>query len=273
MSPISNQGRTALVTGASSGIGYELGRLLARDDYNLVLVARDGERLEEAAEAIRKEEPKVSIKTISTDLSEPRAAEAIIQELRKESIKIDVLINNAGYGVYGRFAETALDEEVRMMQVNMVSLTDLTKRLLPYMIQKKEGRIMNVASAGGFVPGPFFAVYYATKAYVLSLSEALNEELRGTGITVTALCPGATETKFQNRARVKNTILYKPWKMMDAGTVARIGYRGMMKGKAVVIPGLLNKLMIFSTRFGPRSSVARLTRFIQENRNTNSPFF
>jgi short-subunit dehydrogenase len=267
MSPNLNQGATALVTGASSGIGYELAKLFARDGYGLVLVARDRQRLIRMADEFNRSFG-IDAKIIAKDLSSPTAAEEIIKELQQSSIRIDVLVNNAGYGVYGRFAETALDEEVRMMQVNMVSLTDLTKRLLPYMIQKKEGRIMNVASAGGFVPGPFFAVYYATKAYVISFSEALNEELRGTGITVTALCPGATETGFQKRAQVEDTILYSPWKMMDAGTVARIGYRGMMKGKAVVIPGLLNKLMIFSTRFGPRSFVARLTRLIQENRNT-----
>jgi len=266
MSPISNQGRTALITGASSGIGYELAKLFARDGYSLVLVARDRQRLIRIADEFNRSFG-IDAKIIAKDLSNPTAAEEIIKELQQSSVQIDVLVNNAGYGVYGPFTETDRDDELRMMQVNMVSLTDLTKRLLPYMIQKKAGRIMNVASAGGFVPGPFFAVYYASKAFVLSFSEALAEELRGTGVTVTALCPGATETGFQKRANVEDTILYSPWKMMDAGTVARIGYRGMMKGKPVVITGWLNKLMIFSTRFGPRKYVARLTRFIQENRN------
>ena len=266
MSPISNQGRTALITGASSGIGYELAKLFARDGYSLVLVARDRQRLIRIADEFNRSFG-IDAKIIAKDLSNPTAAEEIIKELQQSSVQIDVLVNNAGYGVYGLFTETDRDDELRMMQVNMVSLTDLTKRLLPYMIQKKAGRIMNVASAGGFVPGPFFAVYYASKAFVLSFSEALAEELRGTGVTVTALCPGATETGFQKRANVEDTILYSPWKMMDAGTVARIGYRGMMKGKPVVITGWLNKLMIFSTRFGPRRYVARLTRFIQENRN------
>jgi short-subunit dehydrogenase len=270
MSPLSNQGTTALVTGASSGIGFELSRLLARDGNSLVLVARDNGRLEKAGRELR-EQFNVSVKVIPKDLSEPRASDEIVQELQKDSIKIDILVNNAGYGGYGSFAETTLDDELRMMQVNMVSITDLTKRLLPYMIQKKEGRILNVASTAGFVPGPFMAIYYATKAFVLSFSEALNEELRGTGVTVTALCPGSTETGFQNRARVENTIMFSPWKPMDAGTVAGIGYRGMIKGKPVVIPGLLNKLMIFSIRFSPRSYVARLTRFMQEKRNTKLP--
>lgn len=273
MSPISSQGATALVTGASSGIGYEISRLLALDGFKLVLVARDIQRLEEAAELIRKEQPNVSIKTISRDLSDPRAAGDIVQELHRESIKIDVLINNAGYAIYGPFTETALDDETRMMRVNMLSLTDLTKRLLPYMVQNKGGRIMNVASTAGFAPGPFMAVYYATKAYVLSFSEALAEELRGTGVTVTALCPGATETGFQKRAGVGNTIMFSPWKVMDAGTVARIGYRGMMKGKAVVIPGWLNKLMVISIRLGPRRYVTRVARIMQEKRKAKqSPY-
>ena len=260
---------TALVTGASSGIGYELSRLLARDGFSLVLVARDNGRLEKAGRELR-EQFNVSVKVIPKDLSEPRAADEVFQALRKEAIEIDVLINNAGYGGYGPFAETVLDDEFRMMQVNMVSLTQLTKRLLPCMIQKQAGRIMNLASTAGFVPGPFMAVYYASKAFVLSFSEALNEELRGTGVTVTALCPGATETGFQNRARAENTILFSKWNVMDAETVARIGYRGMLGGKAVVIPGWRNKLMIFSIRFSPRRYVARIARFIQEKRNTKS---
>lgn len=270
MKPPSNRERTALVTGASTGIGYELSRLLARDRYRLVLVARDRPRLEKAAAAIRTEQPKGFLKAIPKDLSDPHAAEEIVRELQTESIRIDVLINNAGYAVYGPFTETSLENELEMMKVNMIGLTELTKRILPTMIEQKGGRIMNVASAGGFVPGPFLAVYYATKAYVLSFSEALAEELRGTGITVTVLCPGATETEFQKRANMGKTILYRPWKVMDAQTVARAGYRGMMRGKPAVIPGLFNKLMIFSIRFVPRRFVARFAGFIQKNRKVNS---
>jgi len=268
MSSISNHEKSALVTGASSGIGFELCRLLARDGYRLVLVARDRPRLEQAVEKLRSEFPQAALKWISTDLSEPQAADEIVRELRKESIEIDVLVNNAGFGGYGPFFETAFEDELRMMQVNIISLMDLTKRLLPNMIHKKEGRIMNVASTAGFAPGPFMAVYYATKAFVLSLSEALSEELRGTGVTVTAFCPGATETGFQKRARVENTALFSPWKVMDAGPVARTGYRGMMKGKTVVIPGLLNKLMVNSIRLGPRRIVSRFARNLQEKRNS-----
>jgi short-subunit dehydrogenase len=203
---------------------------------------------------------------ISSDLSEPQAADEMVQALRKDSVKIDVLVNNAGYAGYGPFTETSLEDELDMMRVNMVSLTHLTKLLLPAMIQQKKGRILNVASTAAFAPGPFMGVYYATKAYVLSFSEALAEELRGTGVTVTALCPGATDTGFQKRARVENTLLFSPWKVMDAETVARIGYRGMMKGKTVVIPGLLNKWMIFSIRLGPRRFVSRFARILQEKR-------
>jgi uncharacterized protein len=268
MSALSHQKKTALVTGASSGIGYEISRLLATDGYDLVLVARDRQRLEEAAERIRKSQAAVSIKVIPKDLSDRSAVDEIVQDLRRESIEIHVLINNAGYAMYGPFVENVLDDELDMMRVNMESLTQLTKRLVPDMIEKREGRIMNVASTAAFAPGPFMAVYYATKAYVLSFSEALSEELRGTGVSVTALCPGATETGFQKRARVEKTLLFRPWKVMDPETVARIGYRGMMKGKAVVIPGWLNKWMVHSIRFGPRSSLRRISRFLQNKRNT-----
>lgn len=265
MSPLSNQGMTALVTGASGGIGLELSRLLARDGCRLVLVARDRDRLEKAASEL-KERFGAAVRVIPKDLSARTAAEEIVRELRKEAIEIDVLVNNAGYAIYGRFFETDLENETGMMQVNMQSLTRLTKWILPAMMRKNRGKIMNVASTAAFAPGPLMAVYYATKAYVLSFSEALSEELHGTGVTVTALCPGATETGFQKRADVGNTILFRPWKVMDAATVARIGYRGMMKGKAVVIPGLLNKLMVFSIRLGPRSTIARFSRILQEKR-------
>jgi uncharacterized protein len=269
MSPTSNKGMTALVTGASSGIGFELSRLLARDGFRLVLVARDRNRLERAARELR-DRFEVSVLVIPMDLSTRTAAEEIVRELQKEAIEINVLVNNAGYALYGPFIETDFENEIGMMQVNMESLTRLTKRLLPAMIKKKEGKIMNVASTAAFAPGPLMAVYYATKAYVLSFSEALSQELRGTGVTVTALCPGATETGFQERARTENTILFSPWKVMDAGTVARIGYHGMMKGKAVVIPGWLNKLMVFSIRMGPRSYIARFSRILQEKRKPKS---
>jgi len=262
-----NPSMTALVTGASSGIGYELARLFARDGYRLVLVARNRQRLEEAAERIRKSEPAASIKVISKDLSDRQAVDEIVQELRRESLGIDVLVNNAGYANYGPFTEITLDDELDMMRVNMESLTQLTQKLLPDMVDKKRGRIMNVASTAAFAPGPFMAVYYATKAYVLSFSEALSEELRGTGVSVTALCPGATGTCFQKRARVEKTVLFSPWKVMDAETVARIGYRGMIRGKAVVIPGWLNKLMVISIRFSPRSSVRKISRLLQSKRN------
>jgi len=269
MSSISNQKKTALVTGASSGIGYELAKLFARNGYNLVLMARDRDQLEKAAREWR-ERFNVIIKVIPKDLSRREAADEIVHELGKEAIEINVLINNAGYAGYGPFTETSLQDELDMMQVNMTSLTELTKRLLPSMVEKKEGKIMNVASTAAFAPGPLMAVYYATKAYVLSFSEALSEELRGTGVTVTALCPGATDTGFQKRARVENTILFSPWKVMDAGTVARIGYRGMMKGKAVVIPGLLNKLMVYSIRLGPRRYVTQIAKLMQEKRKPKS---
>ena len=187
---------TALITGASSGIGLELAKLFARDGYELVLVARRVERLEELGRELTQRHG-VRCHTISVDLAQPDAAAEIVRRLEGAGPAVDVLVNNAGFGVLGPLATTEPETAGRMIRVNIEALTQLTRALLPGMLARRRGRILNVASTAGFAPGPLMAVYYATKAYVISFSEALAEELRGTGVTVTVLCPGPTRTEFQ----------------------------------------------------------------------------
>jgi short-subunit dehydrogenase len=258
---------TALVTGASSGIGRELAKLLAEDRYDLVFVARRGKRLEELGRDLTAAFG-VAAKVIVKDLANPKAPEEILAELQRSELSIDILVNSAGFGVYGPFARTDRQKELEMIQVNVVALTDLTKLLLPAMIGRRTGRILNVASTAAFQPGPLMAVYYATKAYVLSFSEALANELAGSGVTVTALCPGPTETEFQKDAGLEETRLFQSPLLMDASSVARAGFDGMRKGKRVVIPGLGNKLLVQAERFTPRRLVTAIARKIQETRTS-----
>ncbi|MCD4693386.1 MAG: SDR family oxidoreductase [Calditrichales bacterium] len=259
--------KTALITGASTGIGYELTKLFAKDGYDLVLTARNEQRLNQ----IKKElslDYDIDIKIIAKDLSLSNAPQEIYEELQKAEITIDVLVNNAGFGLHGLFAASDLKAGLEMMQLNMVSLTHLTRLFLDGMIQRESGRILNVASTAAFQPGPLMAVYYATKAYVLSFSEALGNELKNSGISVTALCPGPTITEFQNRAGIGNSKLFKGNAVatMDAISVARKGYQALMKGKAVIIPGFINKAMSKSVRFMPRCMVLKTVRWIMEKR-------
>jgi len=255
--------KAALITGASSGIGYELTKLFARDGYNLFLVARNQKQLTHMADELE-ETYSVSVKVLAKDLSAASAPEEIFTELQQESRGIDALVNNAGFAAYGLFAETDLEAELHMMQVNMVTLTHLTKLFLPGMLHNRTGKILNLASTAAFQPGPIMAVYYATKAYVLSFSEALANELQGTGVSVTALCPGPTASGFQKQAQMEDSKLFSG-KIMDAQTVARIGYRGLMTNKTVVIPGLRNKLLVEGERFVPRKLVTRIARSRQES--------
>jgi short-subunit dehydrogenase len=249
---------TALITGASSGIGLELARVFAREGYGLVLVARNQKRLEEIAQELRPAEAQV----IALDLSLPGAPE----EINGKAPKVDVLVNNAGFGVFGKFVEKGLAEELNMMQLNMTALVTLTRLYLPAMISAGNGKIMNVASTAAFQPGPLMAIYFATKAFVLSFSEAIANELEGTGVIVSALCPGPTASDFQERAKMQNSALVKGRKMMDSRTVAEAGYRGLMAGKTIVIPGLANKLLTQSLRLSPRSIVTKMVRRMQEER-------
>jgi len=238
--------KTALITGSSSGIGYELSHLFGRDGYDLVLVARSKDALERIAAELEGAHG-IAVQVIVKDLSEASAVEEICRTLKDSSIEIDVLVNNAGYGVYGEFLETDETKEMRMMQLNMLSLTQLTKKLLPSMLAKGNGKVLNVASTAAFQPGPSMAVYYATKAFVLSFSEAIAEELSGRGVTVTALCPGPTASGFQINAKMEKSKLFRG-KVMDAKTVAEIGYAAMGKGKRVSIPGVKNCILAQAVR-------------------------
>jgi uncharacterized protein len=253
---------TALVTGASGGIGKELAIQCAADGQDVVLTARDEAALHEVAAEI---EALYQVRThvLPCDLSEAGAPARIVDRLRSQNITVDILINNAGFGVLGPFLAIDLATEIRMIELNIAAPTALTRLLAPDMVQRKRGFILNVASTAAFQPGPLMAVYYASKAYVLFLSEALSNELKGTGVSVTALCPGPTRTEFQAVAKMGDVkMLRRP--LMDATSVARIGYRGMKRGKSMVIPGFLNKLAAQSYRVVPRRLLASIVRRIQE---------
>lgn len=256
--------RCALVTGASTGIGYELAKLLAREGYHVVLVARSEQKLSEVARELR-EFSGASVTVIPKDLALPQAPEELFDQLQRQGLTVDVLVNNAGFATHGPFAESDLLVQREMMQLNMVALTHLTRLLLQGMIKRKSGKILNVASTAAFQPGPLMAVYYASKAYVLSFSEALANELQGTGVSVTALCPGPTRTSFQERAGVGDTPLMRG-RIADAASVAREGLRGLMVCTPVVIPGFRNRLLVSSVRFLPRRLITQIVRRIQEQR-------
>jgi short-subunit dehydrogenase len=254
--------QTVLITGASGGIGYELAKLFARDHYNLVLVARSAEKLTQVATELS--QFGVTVKTIPLDLATPPAPKFLFDQLQRENIPVDMLINNAGFGAFGEFAAMPEQEILGQIQLNVTALTHLTRLFLAPMLTRHHGRIMNVASTAAFQPGPLMAVYYATKAYVLSFSEALANELRGSGVTVTCFCPGATNTGFAKRAGNEGSRLFKQIGGMNAETVARDGYRGLMKGKTVVISGTHNWLVAESVRFAPRKMVTAVSRWIAE---------
>ena len=254
--------QTVLITGASGGIGYELAKLFARDHYNLVLVARSAEKLTQVATELS--QFGVTVKTIPLDLAPPPAPKFLFDQSQRENISVDILINNAGFGAFGEFAAMPEEEILGQIQLNVTALTHLTRLFLAPMLTRHHGRIMNVASTAAFQPGPLMAVYYATKAYVLSFSEALANELRGSGVTVTCFCPGATNTGFAKRAGNEGSRLFKQIGGMNAETVARDGYRGLMKGKTVVISGTHNWLVAESVRFAPRKMVTAVSRWIAE---------
>ena len=256
---------TALVTGASGGIGEDIARLLVHGGCNVVLLARTASKLDAlAAELWRSGQASASV--LTADLSDPAAVDHIVDTLADRRITVDILVNNAGFGTVGEFARDDPDEQLGMLQVNIVALTHLTRRLLPGMIERRHGRVLNVASTAAFQPGPLMAVYYATKAYVLSLSDALSEETAGTGVTVTCLCPGPTRTGFQDRAQMQNTRLMNMTRQMTSEDVARAGYEGMMAGRALVIPGLLNKIGAQVIPLLPRRIVTRFVRSLNAER-------
>lgn len=256
---------TALVTGGSGGIGLELAKVLARNGFDLVLVARKRDTLEAAAGQLEGKFD-VRVHVFAADLRRREAPQEIFDFLQNENIPVEVLVNNAGFGLGGEFSETAVERELEMIQVNIVALTHLTKLFLAPMIKRKSGRVLNVASTAAFQPGPLMAVYYATKAYVLSFSEALAEELRNTEVTVTALCPGPTDTDFADTAEMGNSRLFNRFGIADAADVAKYGYDAMMSGKRLAIPGIKNKILAQANRLAPRSLSAKIARIAQESR-------
>jgi hypothetical protein len=256
--------RTALITGGSSGIGYELAKLFARDGYRLILVARNADDLAARAAELTQAFGRPVV-TLSCDLARAEGPETLVERLRRDGLGVDVLVNSAGFATHGPFAQADPAVQAEMLQLNVASVVHLTRLLLPPMIARGWGRVLNLASTAAFQPGPLMAGYYASKAYVLSFSEALANELRGTGVAVTALCPGPTKTNFQIRAGLKRARLVRAG-MMDAPAVARIGYNGLMAGKPVVIPGARNRLLSVVVRLAPRAWVTRIVRRIQEER-------
>jgi uncharacterized protein len=260
---MNEHGKTALITGASGGIGHELAKLFAHDRYDLVLVARDAAKLTQFSDELQRQFG-IAARFVALDLTETSAPQALFDQLQSDGIAIDFLVNNAGYGKFGEFATMPLADIVGQVALNIASLTALTRLLVPSMIKRGSGRIMNVASTAGFQPGPLMAVYYATKAYVISFSEAIANELKGTGVTVTCFCPGATDTGFAARAGNDKTRLFQKFGAMNAKRVARDGYRGLMKGKSLVISGLKNWMVAESVRFAPRKMVTAISRWITE---------
>src|SRR6266478_4925675 len=260
---MNGQKRTALITGASGGIGYEFAKLCAQDHNNLVLIARSGSKLAQIADELQQQFG-ISARSIALDLASPIAPQFLFDQLQREGIPIDILVNNAGYGRFGEFAELPLEESLGQIQLNVLALTALTRLFVGPMLERRSGKIMNVASTAGFQPGPLMAVYYATKAYVISFSEAIANELKGTGVTVTCLCPGPTETEFAAHAHMEKTRLFKLG-AMTSESVARIGLEAMLRGKTLVIPGIKNKLLAQSVRFSPRKVVTAIARKIQES--------
>ena len=255
--------KTALITGASSGIGLDLAHLFAADRWDLVLVARSEGKLRETAAELEKQFG-ISATVLPADLAKPDAAHEIDGALAAKGIEIEALVNNAGFGDRGAFWESDERTELEMLQVNIVALTQLTRLLLPKMVARNSGRILNVASTAAFQPGPYMAVYYASKAYVLSFSEAVADELRNTKVTVTALCPGPTATGFASVAGTESTNLFRLSKPMRSDDVARLGYKGMLAGRRLVVTGMRNKLLAQAVRVSPRRMVTMIARKMQE---------
>jgi len=257
----------ALITGASSGIGLELAKLFARDSHDLALVARSYDKLKHIAEDLQNTYG-VQVKYYTQDLSVSSAPEEIFKALQSEGGNIDVLVNNAGFGWRGEFAKMDITDALGMIQVNITALSHLTRLFLPGMIERKRGKILNLASTAAFQPGPMMATYYASKAYVLSFSEALSEELQGTGVTVTAFCPGPTATGFGQRAGFTNNKVLGGMLSMDSRTVALDGYKGLMNRKPLVISGWKNWIGTQLVRFIPRPFPAKIVKKVQQKRST-----
>ena len=253
---------TALITGASGGIGEALARELANTGHDLILVARTQSKLEALAQEL-KQKHNINAHVIAADLSGHTAASDIMSQLEARGLRVDVLVNNAGFADYGEFWTLEPAKQEQMINLNVLTLTMLSRAVLPGMIERKRGRILNVASTAAFMPGPLMSVYYATKAYVLSFSEALSEELSGTGVTVTALCPGPTESGFQARAAMEDSKLVKGGNLMTSAEVAKQAVDALGRGQRVVIPGLMNQVQALLPKFLPRALVPGIVKNAQ----------
>lgn len=252
-----------LITGASGGIGYELAKIFAKNGYNLILVARNIAKLEE----IKEELNNVKVEIIGMDLSLPNSSDSLIAIIEERKLEVEYLINNAGIGVYGEFVNTSIEKEEKLINLNILTLTKLTKYFLKKMKERNNGGIINVASVASFQAGPLMAVYYASKAYVLSFTEAIKEEIRGSNISITALCPGATATNFEKSSDLAdNSDLFKKSIVHTPEYVAQKGYEALMNNKTIEIVGIINKLMIISQRFVPRSIITKIVKKLQESK-------
>ena len=255
-----------LITGASGGIGLAMAKVFASKGHSLILIARSGDKLQALKQELESKHS-VQVQVLIKDIAKPSAAQEIFEETQKQGWQVDILINNAGFGTYGFFQKTDWAQEHQMLELNIVALTDLTKRFLKPMVEKKSGKILNVASSAAFQPGPLMAVYYASKAYVLHFTEAIANELKGTGVTASVLCPGPTASDFQSRANIDMQIpLFQTAGVMSAQQVAQAGYDGLMKGKTLMIPGLMNQWGSSGVRFVPRKFVTFVVRWLQDRK-------
>lgn len=257
--------KTALITGASSGIGLELARIHASKGDNLVLVARSTSKLEELKKELEAKHG-VKVYVIGKDLSKLNSANEVYDELKNQSIEVDYLINNAGFGDSGFFFDSNWEKQEQMLNLNITTLTHFTRLFLKDMVERKSGKVLNIASTAAFQPGPTMAVYCATKSYVLSFSEAINNEVKDFGVTVTALCPGATTSGFQAAASLEGSNLFEGKKLPTSAEVAEFGYKAMMKGKSVAIHGTMNSIMAASVRFTPRWLIVKIARMMLEKK-------
>ena len=254
-----------LITGASSGIGYELAKNFARNKHNLILVARSTNKLQDLKSEILAQH-QIQVEVLTCDLSQPQSAQKLFETVQNKKWSVDILVNNAGFGTHGTFVDIELKKTQDMIQLNIVTLTELTKLFLPDMISKKSGRILNVASTASFQPGPLMSVYYATKAFVLFFSEGIFEELKNTGVTVTALCPGPTESGFQQAANLGDVNLFDTMKIPTSKMVAEYGYKALMQGKVVAVHGGMNKIFSSTVGIFPRGLVRKLVMKLQQKR-------
>lgn len=256
-----------LITGASSGIGYELASVFAKNNHNLILVARTTSKLESLKTEIEKNFQVVA-EIITLDLSNQNSAEELFAAVNKKKLEVDILVNNAGFGDHGMFLTADAKKIEEMILLNILTLTKLTKLFLPKMVESKYGKILNVASTAAFQPGPLMSVYYATKAYVLSFSEGLYEEMRSSGVCITALCPGPTVSGFHEAANLSNVALMEIIKLPTSKDVAEFGYAALMNNKAVAIHGFMNSVVAKTTSFIPRMLLRKLVMKMQEKRIT-----